>query len=226
MNLQGAPQRRKRFRARAHPDPKCWNLHYSGTRTAGDGAIGGVRRHQASASSGGASALRDGEIVAVNSFVLNSNCQGSGFGYRVDTTLVSTFSNMRVHALGHFVLGRYTLGQVGAVITAAQRCGCSAAHPATRAHDTIAVGSLEQAARIGRHRSEITAVYGCHASSGRAHRALGTLAVRGGRSRGRKRQAAGPCESLRLVRRVRIIHCRNALHPGELFTTCDGELCT
>ena len=35
--------------------------------------------------SGGAIFNQDGEIVAVNSFVLNANCAGSSFGYRVDT---------------------------------------------------------------------------------------------------------------------------------------------
>ena len=35
--------------------------------------------------------LYQGEIVAVNSFVLNLNCNGAGFGYRVDTSLVYAF---------------------------------------------------------------------------------------------------------------------------------------
>jgi hypothetical protein len=35
--------------------------------------------------SGGAIFSEEGEIVAVNSFVLNANCAGSSFGYRVDT---------------------------------------------------------------------------------------------------------------------------------------------
>jgi hypothetical protein len=35
--------------------------------------------------SGGAIFNEEGEIVAVNSFVLNENCNGSSFGYRVDT---------------------------------------------------------------------------------------------------------------------------------------------
>lgn len=30
-------------------------------------------------------------IVAVNSFVLNANCKGSGFGYRVDTATAREF---------------------------------------------------------------------------------------------------------------------------------------
>ena len=35
--------------------------------------------------------IHDGYIVAVNSFVLNENCQGAGFGYRVDTEYAADF---------------------------------------------------------------------------------------------------------------------------------------
>lgn len=38
--------------------------------------------------SGGSIFSEDGEIVAVNSFVMNDNCAGASFGYRVDTPAV------------------------------------------------------------------------------------------------------------------------------------------
>jgi hypothetical protein len=38
--------------------------------------------------SGGAIFSEAGQIVAVNSFVLNANCAGASFGYRVDTAAV------------------------------------------------------------------------------------------------------------------------------------------
>ena len=41
--------------------------------------------------SGGPVISEDGYIVAVNSFVLNNNCNGAGFGYRVDTQLAHDF---------------------------------------------------------------------------------------------------------------------------------------
>jgi secreted trypsin-like serine protease len=41
--------------------------------------------------SGGAIFSEDGDIVAVNSFVLNANCAGSSFGYRVDTPAVQAW---------------------------------------------------------------------------------------------------------------------------------------
>jgi hypothetical protein len=41
--------------------------------------------------SGGAIFSETGQIVAVNSFVLNSNCAGSSFGYRVDTADVQAW---------------------------------------------------------------------------------------------------------------------------------------
>ena len=41
--------------------------------------------------SGGPIFNQDGDIVAVNSFVLNANCAGSSFGYRVDTAAVQSW---------------------------------------------------------------------------------------------------------------------------------------
>jgi S1-C subfamily serine protease len=41
--------------------------------------------------SGGSIFNADGEIVAVNSFVLNENCAGASFGYRVDTPAVQAW---------------------------------------------------------------------------------------------------------------------------------------
>jgi hypothetical protein len=67
-------------------NPNCWNLHYSNNPGQGHGGSGGT----CFGDSGGP-VLYQGEIVAVNSFVLNSNCNGAGFGYRVDTELVYDF---------------------------------------------------------------------------------------------------------------------------------------
>ena len=68
-------------------DPKCWNLHYSNNPGQGHGGSGGT----CFGDSGGP-VLYNGEIVAVNSFVLNLELpRRSGFGYRVDTTLVYDF---------------------------------------------------------------------------------------------------------------------------------------
>lgn len=39
----------------------------------------------------GGPVFHDGKIVAVNSFVLNSNCKGSGYAYRVDTGYAQAF---------------------------------------------------------------------------------------------------------------------------------------
>ena len=84
VNLQGALSCEKG--SNTVNDPRCWNLHYSSNPGLGHGGSGGT----CFGDSGGP-VLYNGEIVAVNSFVLNSNCQGSGFGYRVDTTLVYDF---------------------------------------------------------------------------------------------------------------------------------------
>ena len=57
-----------------------YNVHYSGAPGYGTGGGG-----TCFGDSGGAVFLNGtNEIVAVNSFVLNSNCKGAGFGYRVD----------------------------------------------------------------------------------------------------------------------------------------------
>ena len=64
-----------------------WNLHYSNNPGQGHGGSGGT----CFGDSGGPVISRDGYIVAVNSFVLNSNCNGAGFGYRVDTELANEF---------------------------------------------------------------------------------------------------------------------------------------
>lgn len=61
-----------------------YNLHYSSNPGLGDGPGG-----TCFGDSGGP-VFHTGDsgkvIVAVNSFVLNSNCKGAGFGYRTDTT--------------------------------------------------------------------------------------------------------------------------------------------
>jgi secreted trypsin-like serine protease len=66
-----------------------WNLHYSNNPGQGHGGSGGT----CFGDSGGPVISSEGYIVAVNSFVLNSNCNGAGFGYRVDTQLASDFIN-------------------------------------------------------------------------------------------------------------------------------------
>ena len=53
-----------------------WSLHYSNNPGEGHGGSGGF------GDSGGPVISEDGYIVAVNSFVLNNNCNGAGFGYR------------------------------------------------------------------------------------------------------------------------------------------------
>jgi hypothetical protein len=65
-----------------------WNLHYSNNPGQGHGGSGGT----CFGDSGGP-VIHDGVIVAVNSFVLNLNCQGAGFGYRVDTQYAQDFIN-------------------------------------------------------------------------------------------------------------------------------------
>jgi secreted trypsin-like serine protease len=64
-----------------------WNLHYSNNPGQGHGGSGGT----CFGDSGGPVISGDGYIVAVNSFVLNNNCNGAGFGYRVDTQLANDF---------------------------------------------------------------------------------------------------------------------------------------
>lgn len=65
-----------------------WNVHYSNNPGQGHGGSGGT----CFGDSGGP-VIHDGVIVAVNSFVLNNNCQGAGFGYRVDTQYAQDFIN-------------------------------------------------------------------------------------------------------------------------------------
>ena len=64
-----------------------WSLHYSNNPGRGHGGSGGT----CFGDSGGPVISEDGLIVAVNSFVLNNNCNGAGFGYRVDTQLANDF---------------------------------------------------------------------------------------------------------------------------------------
>jgi hypothetical protein len=64
-----------------------WSLHYSNNPGQGHGGSGGT----CFGDSGGPVISEDGYIVATNSFVLNNNCNGAGFGYRVDTQLAHDF---------------------------------------------------------------------------------------------------------------------------------------
>ena len=64
-----------------------WSLQYSNNPGLGHGGSGGT----CFGDSGGPVISDDGYIVAVNSFVLNNNCNGAGFGYRVDTQLANDF---------------------------------------------------------------------------------------------------------------------------------------
>lgn len=63
-----------------------WSIHYSNNPGLGHGGSGGT----CFGDSGGP-VLHDGLIVGVNSFVLNSNCKGAGFAYRVDTQYAHDF---------------------------------------------------------------------------------------------------------------------------------------
>jgi hypothetical protein len=64
-----------------------WNLHYTNNPGKGNGEGG-----TSFGDSGGPVLLGDSNvIVAVNSFVLNANSKGAGFGYRVDTTYAQDF---------------------------------------------------------------------------------------------------------------------------------------
>ena len=64
-----------------------WNLQYSNNPGQGHGGSGGT----CFGDSGGPVISSEGYIVAVNSFVLNNNCNGAGFGYRVDTQVANDF---------------------------------------------------------------------------------------------------------------------------------------
>ncbi|MHC4452409.1 MAG: trypsin-like serine protease [Planctomycetota bacterium] len=64
-----------------------WNLHYTNNPGKGNGE-GGL----SFGDSGGPVFLGDTNIiVAVNSFVMNANSKGAGFGYRVDTAYAQAF---------------------------------------------------------------------------------------------------------------------------------------
>jgi hypothetical protein len=63
-----------------------WSVQYSNNPGLGHGGSGGT----CFGDSGGP-VIYNGYIVAVNSFVLNYNCTGVGFGYRVDTQLAYDF---------------------------------------------------------------------------------------------------------------------------------------
>jgi secreted trypsin-like serine protease len=65
-----------------------WNLHYSSNPGKGQGGSGGT----CFGDSGGP-VIHNGYIVGVNSFVLNLNCKGSAFAYRIDTTYAQDFIN-------------------------------------------------------------------------------------------------------------------------------------
>jgi len=67
-----------------------YNLHYTNNPGQGRGGPGGT----CFGDSGGPVLYNDTNVVvAVNSFVLNSNCKGAGFGYRVDTQSSLDFIN-------------------------------------------------------------------------------------------------------------------------------------
>ena len=66
-----------------------WNLQYSNNPGQGHGGSGGT----CFGDSGGPVISSEGYIVAVNSFVLNNNCNGAGFGYRTDTQVANDFIN-------------------------------------------------------------------------------------------------------------------------------------
>jgi hypothetical protein len=63
-----------------------WNLQYSSNPGQGHGGSGGT----CFGDSGGP-VIHDGYTVGVNSFVLNLNCKGSAFAYRVDTAYAQDF---------------------------------------------------------------------------------------------------------------------------------------
>ena len=64
-----------------------WNIHYTNNPGKGNGEGG-----TSFGDSGGPVFLGDSNIiVAVNSFVLNANSKGAGFGYRVDTEYAQEF---------------------------------------------------------------------------------------------------------------------------------------
>ena len=65
-----------------------YNIHVTNAQGKGTGG-GGI----CFGDSGGAIFSEDGQIVAVNSFVLNENCAGAAFGYRVDTADVQAWIN-------------------------------------------------------------------------------------------------------------------------------------
>ena len=65
-----------------------WNLQYTSNPGQGQGGSGGT----CFGDSGGP-VIYQGYIVGVNSFVLNSNCKGTAFAYRVDTSVAQTFIN-------------------------------------------------------------------------------------------------------------------------------------
>jgi secreted trypsin-like serine protease len=67
-----------------------YNIHYTSNPGQGRGGPGGT----CFGDSGGAVFLGDSNvIVGVNSFVLNSNCKGSGFAYRTDIANAYTWIN-------------------------------------------------------------------------------------------------------------------------------------
>jgi hypothetical protein len=65
-----------------------WNIHLSNNPGLGNGGPGGT----CFGDSGGPAFIDDSNVIAgVASFVLNSNCKGAGFNYRVDTAYAQDF---------------------------------------------------------------------------------------------------------------------------------------
>jgi len=68
-----------------------YNIHYSSNPGLGHGGSGGTCFGDSGGPVFHTNAQGQQVVVAVNSFVLNSNCKGAGFGFRVDTETSRSF---------------------------------------------------------------------------------------------------------------------------------------